>query len=157
MLAIRFIQEYRGEIQLTAFVWSPIAVFRPSAQALQLYENHTAQSTPEHPTDSENDWIYGKELHTPLNLQRANELWRFARRRMAFHPNVDSRYTFTNADIVQNVGNQEEKEAMLGKQHGDLTVMICSIIPYPEEAQTLTTCKGLLRCWDGTGAPRSDP
>lgn len=141
---------------MTAFPWSKIAVCRPTSNAIELYENYCEDNTPTYPTESIDDWFHNKKFASSLNFTRVNELWRFCRMRMSSCPNVDSRYKVTNANIEKSISNQEQsgdRENILG---GDLTAAICSIIPYPEDKQTLTSPKGLLRVWDGTGVPRSD-
>jgi hypothetical protein len=75
---------------------------------------------------------------------------------MSSCPNVDSRYKITNASVSMMINEQGQGGGGENRLGGDLTAIICSVIPYPEDKQTLTSPKGLLRVWDGTGGPRSD-
>jgi hypothetical protein len=58
---------------------------------------------------------------------------------------------FTNGDIEEKVKNNVDES-----ESGDLTAIICDVIPYPAESMSSTSPKGLLRIWDGTGIRRSD-
>ena len=123
-----------------------------------MYEKDDDNSASTHTTITKDNWRHEEKDCNSLDFYRVNDLWRFARKRMCSCPNVDAKYVFTNADIEKNISNQEASSendnTILG---GDLTAMICAIIPYPEDKQTLQSPKGLLRVWDGTGVPHSDP
>lgn len=124
---------------------------RPSIERVSLYNSHEGDSEPEYPTDSKNDWYFNSRLKPPLNFSRSNQLWRFAQKRMAMCPNVHPRYMFTNADIEERGKNYVDDN-----ECGDLTAIICDVIPFPAESMSPTSPKGLLRIWDGTGIPRSE-
>lgn len=133
---------------MTGFAWSDILACRPSAKNLNRLDYNELV----HRTDYIEEWSSNsKKIKNPLDFSRSNELWRFARKRMAMCPNVHPKYCFTNADIEQR-GNANENES----DHGDLTAIICDIIPYPSDNMSTKSPRGLLRIWDGTGIPRSE-
>lgn len=140
---------------MTAFRWCKIAVCRPTPDAILSYENQIEGGAPPNPGDSKDDWVHEKNMSRSLDFNKINSLWRFCRKRMSSCPNVDSRYKVTNADLGINRQDQHcgESEKMLA---GDLTALICAVIPFPEARQTLSTPKGLVRVWDGTGIHHSD-
>jgi hypothetical protein len=118
-----------------------------------LYHAHEGESEPTHPSNSENDWNIITKHSIAASIEQINDLWKFAQKRMSAYPNVQSKYKITMAEVEHMCGEHKGE----GSNSGDLTVMICSIIPISRKEQSLLSPKGVLRIWDGTGMPCCDP
>lgn len=149
------VDKFEGEIQLTAFAWSKFTVCRPTIEALDLYHAYDGDNESIHPTNSEDDWhITYQHNASAIHLEWVNDLWKFSQRRMSNYPNVQPKYQITLAQVEEMCSDYKEGDA---NNCGDLTAMICNIIPYPREEQNLSSPKGILRIWDGTGPACCDP
>jgi hypothetical protein len=107
-------------------------------------------------------WSIEPTARTEFSLTLADErqfmaLWEWGQSRLLSHPSMKVSQSFKLCEMQRQDHDQLET---YGDEHtrGDLTVMVASIIPVPEESSTsgVTPC-GFLRVWDGTGFPASDP
>lgn len=138
---------------MTAFAWSKFIVCRPTAEALALYYAHDGDNEPLHPTNSNDDWLITQQ-HNSIDIELVHDLWKFSQERMSNYPNVQPKYQITLDQVEHMCSEHKEGDA---NNCGDLTAMICNIIPYPRTEQSLSSPKGVVRIWDGTGQACCDP
>lgn len=78
-------------------------------------------------------------------------LWKWGQTFVRDSPTIKKEHSFTLAEMASM--NNEEEENLKDR---DITVMIAGIYPYPQQPSGANP-RGMLRIWDGTGMPPSDP
>jgi hypothetical protein len=93
---------------------------------------------------------------TPADESSFSTLWLWGQDRLLSHPGMKLSQSFKLCDMQRQEHGQIES---YGDEHtrGDLTVMVASVIPVPEDLTSGVSPRGFLRVWDGTGFPASDP
>jgi hypothetical protein len=107
------------------------------------------------------EWSIRPTARTEFSLTLADEswfaaLWQWGQGRLLSHPGMKLSQSFKLCDMQRQEHGQIES---YGDEHtrGDLTVMVASVIPVPEDLTSGVSPRGFLRVWDGTGFPASDP
>jgi hypothetical protein len=88
---------------------------------------------------------------TPSDEKRSQSLWYWGQSFVREFPTIHKDHSFTLADMASMI--HEEEEILKDR---DITVMIAGIYPYEQQPYSVTP-RGMLRIWDGTGIPPSDP
>ena len=97
--------------------------------------------------------------------ERSQTLWRWGQHRILVRPTIHPEHRCTLENLALAVAKGQDfaartrnkhKKAIIG-QNLDLTAMVSAIIPFPPSQRQPGSPCGLLRVWDGTGLPRSDP
>jgi hypothetical protein len=108
-----------------------------------------------------NEWSIRPTARDEFTMTQADEsrfadLWQWGQGRLLSHPTMKLSLSFKLCDMQRQDHGQIETYS---DEHtrGDLTVMVASIIPVPEDLTSGVSPRGFLRVWDGTGFPASDP
>jgi len=82
--------------------------------------------------------------------ERSQALWHWAKQYTKENPSIKPEHCFTLTEL-QQLGNEGDEDDFLNR---DITVMV--VEKYRYQPSTALP-HGLLRVWDGTGNPHSDP
>ena len=135
-------------MQLIGRKWSSFVIMRPTLKSLKRGIS-----------DCGSDWEVGASpFKTSLDYSRAKELWEWAQIRLTTFATVNKSVRFTISQIDVWDRSKQDEEVVSRTIDGDWTVMIAGIIPTPADHRSKNFCpRGLVRAWDGTGPPFSDP
>jgi hypothetical protein len=139
------LQKWKDEVQLMSLRMSSYVVCRDES----IVPGGTSE------------WSIRPTARTEFSLTLADEswfaaLWQWGQGRLLSHPGMKLSQSFKLCDMQRQDHGQIES---YGDEHtrGDLTVMVASVIPVPEDLTSGVSPRGFLRVWDGTGFPASDP
>jgi len=138
------IQDFNGDIQLVGRLGSSYVVFRGDQEDL-----------------SKEDWTVlptakAEFEMTPQDRTRFIELWKWGQKRFLSHATMRLSHSFRLSEISVQ-GTVDEKDLIEHNIKGDITALVCAVIPVPSQQISGVTPRGFLRIWDGTGGPFSDP
>ncbi|KAG7368887.1 telomeric single stranded DNA binding POT1/CDC13-containing protein [Nitzschia inconspicua] len=87
----------------------------------------------------------------PSDERRSQILWKWGQNYVRDFPTINKDHSFTLAEMAGM--NNEDEENLKDR---DITAMVAGIYRYPLMPSGITP-RGMLRIWDGTGIPPSDP
>ena len=94
---------------------------------------------------------YEKFSFDSKDAERAQKLWLWGRDFIKDSPTIQQQHCFTLGEM-KAINDSDEQHL----KDRDTTVMVAGIFPYPQ-MQPGADPQGVLRVWDGTGVPPSDP
>jgi Telomeric single stranded DNA binding POT1/CDC13 len=134
------VEEFKGEIQLVGLKLTSYVVFRGDSEAVDRDDRWSVSAVAKGYMLSSQD----KELFT--------RIWRWGQQRIFSFPTLKVDHCTQICDMLR----VDDTQSVEGDR--DFTLMVCSISTVPQDPSTGgVTPRGILRVWDGTGFPISDP
>lgn len=134
------VNEFQDEVQLLGQAPTSYVTFRGNADDPSRNDCWTAAAVAR-------DYEVSEE-----ELPTFARFWRWGQQRLRSFPTMKPEHSTMIGDML----GVEATELVEG--HRDFTLMVGAILPIPADPSTAgVTPRGLLRAWDGTGVPRSDP